>query len=52
MIVLITLDKSKVILNPTKISGACGRLMCCLKYENDFMNIRAINLDLGDKIDT
>jgi hypothetical protein len=23
-------------LNPTKISGACGRLMCCLKYENDY----------------
>lgn len=22
-------------LNPTKISGACGRLMCCLRYEND-----------------
>jgi len=22
-------------LNPTKISGCCGRLMCCLKYEND-----------------
>ena len=22
-------------LNPTKISGACGRLMCCLKYEQD-----------------
>ena len=22
-------------LNPTKISGVCGRLMCCLKYEND-----------------
>ena len=21
-------------LNPTKISGICGRLMCCLKYEN------------------
>ena len=20
-------------LNPTKISGTCGRLMCCLKYE-------------------
>jgi cell fate regulator YaaT (PSP1 superfamily) len=20
-------------LNPTKISGLCGRLMCCLKYE-------------------
>jgi len=22
-------------LNPTKISGACGRLMCCLKYEQE-----------------
>ena len=21
-------------LNPTKISGICGRLMCCLKYES------------------
>ena len=23
-------------LNPAKISGLCGRLMCCLKYEQDF----------------
>jgi len=23
-------------LNPTKINGCCGRLMCCLKYENDY----------------
>ncbi len=23
-------------LNPTKISGTCGRLMCCLKYEQNF----------------
>lgn len=22
-------------LNPTKISGTCGRLLCCLKYEQD-----------------
>ncbi len=22
-------------LNPTKISGLCGRLMCCLKFEHD-----------------
>lgn len=22
-------------LNPVKLSGACGRLMCCLAYEND-----------------
>jgi cell fate regulator YaaT (PSP1 superfamily) len=23
-------------LSPSKISGYCGRLMCCLGYENDF----------------
>ena len=23
-------------LNPTKISGLCGRLMCCLEYENPY----------------
>ena len=23
-------------LNPTKISGLCGRLMCCLKYEDQY----------------
>src|SRR5918999_40581 len=23
-------------LNPSQISGACGRLMCCLRYEHDF----------------
>lgn len=23
-------------LNPTKISGLCGRLMCCLEYENEY----------------
>lgn len=23
-------------LNPVKISGLCGRLMCCLAYENDY----------------
>lgn len=22
-------------LNPTKINGCCGKLMCCLRYEND-----------------
>lgn len=25
-------------LNPAKISGTCGRLMCCLNYENDVYN--------------
>ena len=23
-------------LNPSQISGACGRLMCCLRYEHDY----------------
>ena len=23
-------------LNPSKISGCCGKLMCCLRYENDY----------------
>lgn len=27
--------KQNLSLNPTKISGQCGRLMCCLSYEND-----------------
>src|SRR5215207_3119570 len=26
----------KLSLNPAQISGACGRLMCCLRYEHDF----------------
>jgi len=29
-------------LNPTKISGCCGRLMCCLKYEHQvYVSFRA-----------
>ena len=31
-------------LNPVKISGLCGRLMCCLKYENDSMLKRITRL--------
>jgi len=26
-------------LNPGKISGLCGRLMCCLEYENDYYEV-------------
>ncbi|MFV0516497.1 MAG: stage 0 sporulation family protein [Aminipila sp.] len=40
-------------LNPTKISGICGRLMCCLKYENDvYMELRKGMPDLGERIKT
>ena len=28
-------------LNPTKISGCCGRLMCCLKYEHERLRRRS-----------
>jgi cell fate regulator YaaT (PSP1 superfamily) len=40
-------------LNPTKISGLCGRLMCCLKYENDEYESAKEQLpDLGEIIAT
>ncbi|MCQ2551182.1 MAG: stage 0 sporulation family protein [Clostridia bacterium] len=40
-------------LNPTKISGICGRLMCCLKYENDiYTELRKGMPDVGEKIKT
>ena len=25
-----------IALNPTRINGMCGRLLCCLKYEDEF----------------
>ena len=40
-------------LNPVKISGTCGRLMCCLKYENDiYMELRRGMPDIGEKVKT
>lgn len=38
-------------LNPQKINGVCGRLMCCLSYENDNYEIYKKGLPkVGDKI--
>ncbi len=40
-------------LNPTKISGVCGRLMCCLKNEEEtyeYLNSRLP--DVGDRVGT
>lgn len=35
-------------LNPTKISGSCGRLMCCLKYEqNAYDELTKITPNVG-----
>ncbi|MBS5793843.1 MAG: stage 0 sporulation family protein [Clostridiales bacterium] len=43
----------KLSLNPTKISGACGRLMCCLKYEQESYEELTKNLpNEGDIIKT
>jgi len=40
-------------LNPTKISGCCGRLMCCLKYENDvYQEMRKGMPNTGEFIET
>lgn len=40
-------------LNPTKISGLCGRLMCCLKYENEeYETAKAELPDFGEIIET
>jgi cell fate regulator YaaT (PSP1 superfamily) len=40
-------------LNPTKISGICGRLMCCLKYENDiYYELRKGMPEQGERIKT
>ena len=40
-------------LNPTKISGICGRLMCCLKNEQEAYEELNSNLpDIGEKVKT
>lgn len=39
-------------LNPTKISGACGRLMCCLQYEYDtYRELKKDMPKIGKKIE-
>jgi cell fate regulator YaaT (PSP1 superfamily) len=38
-------------LNPTKISGVCGRLMCCLTYENEtYKKLKQDMPKLGKKV--
>lgn len=40
-------------LNPTKISGTCGRLMCCLKYEqNCYEELLSITPKVGALVET
>ncbi len=50
----ITLKYAKaqqLMINPAKISGACGRLLCCLAYENDtYLEMLKDIPDVGEKI--
>jgi len=40
-------------LNPLRISGACGRLMCCLKYEHPlYQDFAAKAPAIGEQVDT
>ena len=40
-------------LNPTKISGSCGRLMCCLKYEEDaYSHLASLTPRVGSTVKT
>lgn len=40
-------------LNPQKISGVCGRLMCCLKYENAYYTeVFKLMPKVGSKVNT
>jgi cell fate regulator YaaT (PSP1 superfamily) len=40
-------------LNPSKISGVCGRLMCCLAYENDnYVQAKQQMPQIGTMLDT
>ena len=45
--------EQNISLNPSKISGNCGRLMCCLKYENEVYEEKLSRLpELGEKVKT
>lgn len=40
-------------LNPVKISGNCGKLLCCINYENElYTELRKNAPDIGDIVET
>lgn len=40
-------------LNPNKINGLCGRLLCCLNYEDSLYSENRIDMpEVGQKVDT
>ncbi len=45
--------EQNISLNPSKISGNCGRLMCCLKYENEVYEEKLSRLpEVGERVKT
>ena len=45
--------EQNISLNPSKISGNCGRLMCCLKYENEVYEEKLAKLpEIGEVVKT
>jgi len=43
----------QISLNPENISGCCGRLLCCLRYENDvYLEARKYMPKIGEKVTT
>jgi cell fate regulator YaaT (PSP1 superfamily) len=45
--------EQSLFLNPTKFSGVCGKLMCCLRYEYDhYRETKAQMPVLGGEVDT
>jgi cell fate regulator YaaT (PSP1 superfamily) len=43
----------KATLDPTKVSGRCGRLKCCLRYEYDFYNdLQNASPSIGETVGT
>ena len=42
-----------IALNPSKINGVCGRLMCCLKYEDScYSECRKCLPSMGSQVET
>ena len=52
--VSINMAKNQMLaLNPTKINGMCGRLLCCLSYENDtYTELKKKLPKIGYNVDT
>jgi len=47
------MKEQNLLLNPSKISGVCGRLMCCLAYEYDmYLGLKKDFPKVGKRVTT